>query len=96
MSHDPVNSPSHYTRGGIETIEFLEAKLSDEEFAGYCRGNILKYISRAPDKNGLEDFRKARWYLNRLIERLERQVKPHEDTKKAIRGAVLSCNRHAD
>lgn len=76
--HDAVNSPLHYTQGGIETIDYIEAKLSDEEFGGYCRGNILKYISRAPDKNGLEDLRKARWYLDRLIRFHERTVSPDE------------------
>ena len=66
--HDPVNSPAHYTVGGIETIDYLRAKLSPEEFAGYCRGNVLKYLSRAPHKNGTEDLKKARWYLDRLID----------------------------
>lgn len=42
MPHDPVNSPDHYTFGGIETIDYLKAKLSPEEFAGFCRGNVLK------------------------------------------------------
>ncbi|MFK7695386.1 DUF3310 domain-containing protein [Paenibacillus sp. HJGM_3] len=69
--HDPVNSPSHYTIGGIETIDYMRTKMSPEEFAGYCRGNVIKYISRSPHKNGLEDLKKARWYLNRLIESME-------------------------
>lgn len=64
---DPVNAPNHYTAGGIETIDYLRAKLTAEEFAGFCRGNVLKYVSRAPLKNGVEDLRKARWYLDRLI-----------------------------
>ena len=69
--HDPVERPAHYTVGGIETIDYIKAKLSQEEFEGYLRGNILKYISRAPHKNGQEDLRKARWYLDRLIKQLE-------------------------
>lgn len=64
---DNVNRPAHYTAGGIETIDYMRAKMSDDEFAGYCRGNVIKYISRAPQKNGVEDYRKAAWYLNRLI-----------------------------
>lgn len=64
---DPVHSPDHYTYGGIETIDFLQAKLSPAEFAGFCKGNVLKYLSRAERKNGVEDLKKARWYLDRLI-----------------------------
>lgn len=63
---DNVNHPAHYKVGGIETIDFLEAKLTPEEFRGYLRGNVLKYLSRAGNKgNYEEDMLKARWYLNR-------------------------------
>jgi prolyl-tRNA editing enzyme YbaK/EbsC (Cys-tRNA(Pro) deacylase) len=63
---DNVNHPSHYKVGGIETIDFIEAKLTPEEFRGYLRGNMLKYLSRAGSKgNYEEDMLKARWYLNR-------------------------------
>lgn len=66
--NDPVNSPSHYKVGGIEAIDYMEAKLSPEEFAGYCKGNALKYITRAGHKTDAdEDIRKAVWYLNRLL-----------------------------
>lgn len=65
---DPVNHPDHYTTGGIETIDYMEAKLSSEEFRGYCRGSILKYVSRAGLKDDtLSDLRKAEWYIRRLI-----------------------------
>ena len=67
---DMVNSPEHYTNGGIETIDFIEAKLTGYGFRAYLRGNIIKYISRAGSKNNtLEDLKKAQWYLNKLIER---------------------------
>jgi hypothetical protein len=67
---DNVNHPAHYKVGGIETIDFLEAKLTPEEFRGYLRGNILKYLSRAGSKgNYEEDMLKARWYLNREASR---------------------------
>jgi len=65
---DPVHSPAHYTAGGIETIDFIRAKLSREEFVGYCRGNVLKYVTRAPHKGGVEDYRKAAVYLQWAIE----------------------------
>ena len=62
---DAVN-PDHYKAGGIETIDYLQAKLSPEEFAGYCRGNALKYISRAGRKDDVaQEVRKAIWYLER-------------------------------
>jgi hypothetical protein len=60
---DPVNHPAHYTSGGIETIDFIEAKR-----LGYNLGNVVKYITRAGHKgNQLEDLRKAQWYLTREI-----------------------------
>ena len=66
VTDDPVHSPSHYTDGGIETIDYLEAKLSPVEFVGFCRGNALKYLSRAGKKgDAAEDFAKAAWYCAR-------------------------------
>ena len=65
---DPVNSPDHYTQGGIECIDAIQAALSPEEFRGYLRGNILKYNWRCRHKGGVEDARKAMWYLTKLIE----------------------------
>jgi len=67
---DRIN-PDHYKTGGIETIEFIKAKLSPEAFQGYLTGNIFKYVSRYNHKNGLEDLKKAQWYLNRLIQEME-------------------------
>ena len=69
---DNVNSPAHYTSGGIETIDYIEAKLSKEEFIGYCKANIIKYLSRGPlkGKEG-EDYRKAQWYCQRLVRAIE-------------------------
>lgn len=68
---DPVNHPSHYIQGGIETIEVIEAwRLS------YCLGNTVKYISRAGKKDvskTIEDLEKARWYLDREIAKLKAQ-----------------------
>ena len=70
---DPVNHPTHYTRGGIECIDAIEAALSSQTdpVAAFLTGQSLKYLWRWPIKNGLEDLRKARWYLDRLIARLE-------------------------
>lgn len=64
---DAIN-PDHYKVGGIETIDYLEAKMTAEQFEGFCVGNALKYISRAGHKNdAAEDYRKAIWYLERII-----------------------------
>lgn len=62
-SHDNVNHPAHYTFGGIETIDFIRAKLTPEEFAGYCKAKVLEYVSRATHKGGIEDLRKAGKYI---------------------------------
>ena len=63
---DMVNNPPHYTAGGIETIDFIEAKS-----LGYNLGNVVKYITRADHKGDKhEDLCKARWYLNREIAKL--------------------------
>jgi len=63
---DMVNHPPHYKAGGIETIDFIEAKE-----LGYHLGNVVKYVSRADHKgNKLEDLKKAQWYLARAIEKL--------------------------
>lgn len=60
---DPVNHPPHYKTGGIETIDFIEAK-----DLGYHLGNVIKYVTRAKHKgNELEDLKKAQWYLERAI-----------------------------
>ncbi len=68
VREDVVNHPSHYTDGGIECIEAIEAALTTEEFRGYCKGNCMKYIWRERHKGGTESLKKARWYLDRLIE----------------------------
>ena len=66
--HDPVNSPSHYADGnGIECIEAIEASMTVEEFKGFLKGNCQKYLWRYTKKNGAEDLKKAKWYLDRLI-----------------------------
>lgn len=65
---DLVNAPAHYTAGGIETIEFIRAKLTPEQLKGYYLGNLLKYLSRGQYKNGLQDYQKAMVYLRWLVE----------------------------
>lgn len=69
-NEDVVNHPSHYTRGNIEVIDFIE----DQQLP-YHLGNVIKYIARAGHKGDkLEDLKKARWYLDRYIN----EVMQHE------------------
>jgi len=65
---DVVNSPPHYKTGGIEAIEGIEASMGPEAFAGYLKGSVTKYLWRYEKKGKpLEDLKKARWFLDRLI-----------------------------
>ena len=64
---DNVNKPPHYNQTGIECIDAIQAATGDG-YEYYLQGNILKYLWRYRYKNGIEDLRKAQWYLNKLIE----------------------------
>ncbi len=64
---DNVNRPAHYASGEIECIDAIRAQMSKEEYQGYLRGNVVKYMWRWRDKGGVESLRKAKWYLERLI-----------------------------
>ena len=70
---DFVNHPSHYTQGGIECIDAMEAAFGAHELATYCKIAAFKYIWRCDHKNGLEDIKKAVWYLNKYIELMEKK-----------------------
>jgi hypothetical protein len=83
-THDPVN-PTHYAidEGVIECIDYIESHAFD-----FLEGNVIKYVTRYQHKNGVEDLKKARWYLNRLIQRYE--SRSTHDQK--IYESVLNCN----
>jgi hypothetical protein len=70
---DPVNSPKHYTQGNMEVITAIEGLDLD-----YHQGNILKYVSRYKYKNGVEDLRKAKWYIDRLLWIEEQEIIKHD------------------
>jgi len=61
---------AHYTSKAIQPWEYMEAIMSEEQFEGYIRGNIIKYISRYPEKGGRVDVEKARHYIDKLLELL--------------------------
>lgn len=66
---DAVNNPSHYKAGDIECIDAIRASMSKEQFIGYLKGNVEKYVWRMSYKGRpVEDLRKARWYLDRMVE----------------------------
>ena len=72
QSVDVVNSPPHYKTGGIEAIEGIEASMGPEAYAGYLKGSVTKYLWRYEKKGKpLEDLKKARWFLDRLIQKVE-------------------------
>ena len=69
---DMVNHPVHYTQGGIECIDCIKsATVGKVGIEAFCVGNAIKYLFRYEEKNGIEDVKKARWYIDRLIKELE-------------------------
>tara|TARA_X000001388_G_scaffold77075_1_gene76362 strand:- start:2408 stop:2650 length:243 start_codon:yes stop_codon:yes gene_type:complete len=70
---DNVNNPLHYNKGEIETIDYIIDVLGKYEAVSYCQGNVIKYTgSRLFNKgNPIEDAKKARWYLDKMIKLLE-------------------------
>ena len=68
---DPVNSPTHYQTGLIETIDSIKNILGHDKFQAYCTGNVIKYLSRYREKNGLEDLKKAETYVGFIIKSYE-------------------------
>lgn len=69
---DMVNHPLHYTQGGIECIDALKAAtVGKRGIEAVCVANVIKYLWRYEEKNGIEDIRKAKWYIERLLKELE-------------------------
>ena len=71
---DMVNSPAHYADSSIETIDYIVDVLGEFEAISYCHGNIIKYTGSRLWKKGnpIEDAKKARWYMDKMIELLEK------------------------
>ena len=65
---DPVEKPVHYAAGSVECIDAIEAQMTPEEFRGYLKGNVVKYLWRERKKGGKESLKKAKWYLKKLID----------------------------
>ena len=74
-NNDNIKSPKHYKLEGlnIESIDVIKATLGKEGFKSFCKGNIMKYLIRAERKNGLEDYKKAKTYLDWYLEECEEE-----------------------
>ena len=105
MNKENINHPKHYTTSKIECIEAMESQMSREQFTGYLKGCVIKYIWRYEKKNNrIEDLEKANWYLDRLIKfesgddyKDEKvrilDLKQEEDIKKEMQLAFKKCNK---
>lgn len=75
ITADMVNHPPHYTQGGMETIDIMEAKSTPEEFKGHLKLTAMKYLTRAGHKESeLQDAKKTQWYVNRWVKTLEKEI----------------------
>lgn len=85
INNDPVNHPSHYTQGGIECIDAINAAVSRlDGYEAWLTGSVIKYMWRWKLKNGVEDLKKAQFYLNRLIQ--------HESDNNKTTDAERGCD----
>lgn len=74
MSEDVVNKPVHYRQGGVECIEAIKAAVTTAPpVQAVYVANILKYVWRYREKNGIQDLLKARWFLDELIKEVDRR-----------------------
>jgi hypothetical protein len=64
---DPAVNPNHYTKGNIECIDYITEALGTDGTVAFCQGNVTKYLHRWKQKNGIQDLKKAQWYLNKMI-----------------------------
>ena len=81
---DNVNHPGHYETGKFECIEVMEEALGAEAVLAFCVCNAFKYLYRHKRKNGIEDIKKARWYLDKFIELAERGVSDDQSTTASV------------
>ncbi len=105
---EAINHPSHYDTGRYECIEVMEEALGREAVKAFCTCNAFKYLYRHKRKNGLEDLKKARWYLNKAIEMTEEEEEEddgkgefediagaasHEEFYRAMKNAKIKMTR---
>jgi len=73
FNFDNVNKPKHYNQSKFEPIDVIQEWGGKDQFEGFCWGNVIKYCSRYKHKNGVEDLKKARYYLDKLIGSVENE-----------------------
>lgn len=99
MKNNKIDHPDHYTHGGIECIDAIEAATTGLEGAeAVCTGNALKYLWRWKFKNGVEDLLKAMWYIQRLIDLLDEQENEDEDDAEKCENCLFKdvCESNED
>lgn len=98
--HDDVNNPKHYDLfPNQQVIDVIQASLTEEEFAGYCKGNALKYRLRAGDKgDALKCIAKANWYQNKLreVKETNMEVKWPDESRIDVIGQNGATGEHYD
>lgn len=93
--NDNVNHPQHYIRNGLETIDVIKAFTSNlVGMEAVCTGNALKYLCRWKEKNGLEDLKKAEWYLKRLISEVEANGEKTETAEEIFKRIVSEVEKN--
>lgn len=93
--HDAVNRPDHYNQGGVECIDAIAAATSGlEGIEAHCTGNGIKYLWRWKLKNGAEDLKKAKWYIDRLLSEIEPAPAPIAESEESI-GAAATLDEDA-
>ena len=97
-TEDMINHPAHYTQEGIECIDCIGAVASSYSGeAAVCVGNIVKYLYRSKHKNGLEDLQKAKWYMDRLVEKTkERRLYPARRQDKVVHDRLAEETEDGD
>jgi hypothetical protein len=79
FGYDPVDKPAHYNQGKVECIDAIEAAtINKKGIEAVCTANVIKYVWRYETKNGLEDVKKARFYLQKIIDKLEEDESSRE------------------
>ena len=92
MTKDNVNQPDHYTQGGVECIDAITAAVSGKSgIEAVCVANVIKYLWRYELKNGLEDVKKAQWYLNRLVSEMDKPTECDHTWSYALGDSFDTC-----
>lgn len=85
MGFDVVEKPKHYNLGKIECIDAIEsATINKTGLMAVCTGNVIKYVWRCEEKNGLEDMKKALWYLKRMIAAEEAKIASNDFEQRSL------------